>query len=175
MDYYKKVRDLIKVDDNDKAVGRVERWEAHRQGVLHRGFTINIIVGGKIVLQHRKHPVFDGWFDLGCSSHPVFLKDKEQDTHQAVKETLKREWNLDDGSYSPIQHRGYVIYHSKDKYSEYKEHELCHLYQIQTNTILKPNYHYAYGFSLVSKEELAKTSPITKILAPWVIELERLL
>ena len=71
MDYYKQKQFLAQVDKNDRILGKIEKWEAHKKGVLHRGYTCILIYKGSYIFQHRKHPVFDGVFDLSFSSHPL--------------------------------------------------------------------------------------------------------
>src|SRR3989338_8675413 len=72
MDYYKQQQFLAQVDENDKILGKIEKWDCHKKGILHRGYTCILIYQNSFVLQHRKHPVFDGVFDLSFSSHPVY-------------------------------------------------------------------------------------------------------
>jgi len=55
MDYYKKELFLAEVDKDDNVIGKIERWKAHKEAVLHRGFTTILTHQNKIVLQHRKH------------------------------------------------------------------------------------------------------------------------
>ena len=97
MDYYKEKIYLAAVDKSDTVLEGVERWEAHEKGILHRCFTVCLFFKDKIVMQHRKHPVFDGVFDLTCSSHPVFKNGKIQRNEEAVFETLEREWSVAKG------------------------------------------------------------------------------
>src|SRR3989339_287697 len=95
MDYYKKELFLAEVDKDDNIIGMVERWKAHREAVLHRGFTAILTYHDKIVLQHRKHLAFDEYFDLTFSSHQIFVNEKLQTDMDAIYETFKREWNID--------------------------------------------------------------------------------
>src|SRR3989338_3874832 len=123
MHYYKQKQFLAQVDKNDKILGKIEKWECHKKAILHRGYTCILTYEDNYVLQHRKHPVFDGVFDLSFSSHPIchpefisgsdskkqmlkraiVLSDNERIQHdkiglqtmeEAIYEGLKREWNL---------------------------------------------------------------------------------
>ena len=71
--YYQKQLFILEVDKNDNPIKKIERWQAHKEGVLHRGFTTILKYKNSFILQIRKHPVFDGFFDLSFSSHPVFI------------------------------------------------------------------------------------------------------
>jgi isopentenyl-diphosphate Delta-isomerase len=45
---------VILVDNEDKVLGSMEKMEAHRQGVLHRAFSVLIFNSkGEILLQKR--------------------------------------------------------------------------------------------------------------------------
>ena len=170
MDYYKKDQLLAAVDKNDTVLKEIDKWEAHEKGILHRGFTVCLFYQDKMILQHRKHPVFDQVFDLTCSSHPYFKDGGLQKTEDAVIETLKREWDivLDDLS-SPLQHKGHIYYQAEDPLSIYKEHEICHLYCADIDKLPSPNFDFAYGFSLMTKDQIMdKKAPIRSVFAPWV-------
>ena len=91
MNYYKEKQYIAKVDRKGNVLGKIEKWKAHKKGVLHKAFTIIIQYKNMYILQHRKHPVFDGVLDLSCSSHQVFVKGKLQSTEDAALLALKRE------------------------------------------------------------------------------------
>ena len=177
MDYYNKNQLVGLVDENDKLIGKIDKWEAHKKGLLHRGYTVCLFYQEQIILQHRKHPVFDGYYDLTFSSHPIFEKDAIQADVEAVYESLLREWNIkkEDLKYEPKQ-KGSVYYKAKDPQSEYVEHEICHLFVSEVSSLPSPHFDYAYGYSLVSKAQITDSHfPITKSLAPWVFKLITLL
>lgn len=177
MDYYKKKQLLAQVDKNDVAIDYIDKWEAHEKGILHRAFTIALYYQDQLIFQHRKHPVFDGVFDLGCSSHPYLIGDKMQVTMDGVYEALEREWGLVKKNLKNIPtHKGSVYYKATDKYSVYKEHEVCHLYVVHTKTPPLLNKYFAYGFtSMKTNEIIGKKTPITTAFAPWVPPLLELL
>lgn len=176
MDYYNRKIYIPKVDKRDRVLGAIERWEAHKKGLLHRAFTIALYVGDKLLLQHRRHPVFDGVIDLTCSSHPIMSSGKVQDGIEAVYSTLAREWGLLPDDVSKPVHKGVGYYSASDKNSVYKEHEVCRLYTVKTKLMPNLNSDFSYGFSLMSLEQLKSgRAPITNALAPWVPKLIPLL
>ncbi len=170
MDYYSKKLFIAQVDKNNQILGKIDRWQAHEKGVLHRAFTVGIYYKNKLILQHRKHPVFNGLFDLTASSHPVFIKKKLEDETTAIYKTLKREWNIKKTDLlSEPQLKGKVVY--KSKMLGYTEHEVCSLFISRIKHLPKLNFKYAYGFSLLSLPDLKSLKqPLRQILAPWVIE-----
>lgn len=172
MDYYKEVQYIARVDRNDNVLGKIEKWEAHKKGVLHRAFTMILYYQDKIILQHRKHPVFDGYFDLSFSSHQIFVNDKLEDDLTAIYKTLKREWSLDkSGLIAEPKKIGQIYYKAKDPQSVFYDHEIDYIYQAELKKIPSPNYDFAYGFSLVNKVGFLKSKVYnlwSKLFAPWV-------
>lgn len=168
MDYYKKKIDIIQVDKNDEIVGKVERWKAHEEGILHRAISVAVFFEDKIVCQHRKHPVFDGFLDLTASSHQTYLGEIQSGKDCTLK-TLEREWNLKEKQLLDLTYKGKVYY--KSKFDTFIEHEFDYLYFAKVKTFPKPNFEFCYGFSLLTRKQLqTKGFPTNKALAPWVVE-----
>lgn len=168
--YFQQKQMIATCDRNGKITGQIEKWEAHRKGILHRAFTAAIKYKGKYLIQHRKHPAFGGTFDVTISSHQLFLNGKLEDTIEATLKTLKREWNIDKKDLlKPIENNGFVYYKAKDEFSEFTEHEVCDILVAEIKEIKEPNLDFAYGYSVVSKEELRdKKTRLYQNLAPWV-------
>src|SRR5438309_2028934 len=95
MDYYQQKQIIARVNKRGEVIGEIEKWEAHRKGILHLALTVALLYKGQYIVQHRKHPAFDGVFDLTSSSHPLIVDGKLQPTLEAVYLTLKREWGLE--------------------------------------------------------------------------------
>ncbi|MEK7597376.1 MAG: hypothetical protein AAB441_01900 [Patescibacteria group bacterium] len=163
MDYYKKELFLAEIDKDDNVIGKIERWQAHKNGILHRGFTTILTYQNNIVLQHRKHPAFDGYFDLTFSSHQIYVYDVLQTDEDAINKTLKREWNINGSGLKSIpKYLGKFYYKAKDPNSIFTEHEIDYIYQAELKKLPTPNLDFAYGFELVSKEEIKNYK-----VAPW--------
>jgi isopentenyldiphosphate isomerase len=167
--YYKKEQFIAAVDKKGNILGPVEKWEAHTKGILHKAFSVTFQYKDMYVIQHRKHPVFDGVFDLSCSSHQLMKKGKLELDTDAVLKTIKREWKIDKtGITSKIQNIGVTYYKTKDENSKYIEHELCDQFLVKIKKLPAIHLEYAYGYSLVTEKELKnKKSRIWKNLAPW--------
>lgn len=177
MNYYNEHQQLAQVDENDQIVGKIDKWEAHKKGILHRAFTICLFVNGKIILQHRKHPVFNGVFDLTCSSHPIYVDDRLQSLEEAGYIALQREWNISkEMLQDKLENKGSTYYKSKDILSEHMEHEVCYLLSGAVKAIPAFVQDYSYGFTLVEKNLLKEDSfPLRRSFAPWVSPLLDLL
>jgi len=170
MDYYKQKQIIAKMDKKNSVIGKIEKWEAHRKGVLHKGFTLILVYGDYYVIQHRKHPAFDGVFDLTFSSHQIFLDNRLQSPAEAADEALKREWNINKKDLSSRPKTiGFVYYRANDTKSEFIEHEIDEILKVKVSNLPLPNHDFAYGYSLVNKKELMnKKGRIYPLLAPWV-------
>lgn len=113
---------VILVDEHDKAVGTMEKLEAHRKGVLHRAFSVILFNDeGKLLLQKRSKNKYhsSGLWTNTCCSHP--LPGETMDA--ATRRRLKQEMGID---LQPVfSHR--FIYKAKLDH-DLIEHELDHVY-----------------------------------------------
>jgi len=88
------MEDVILVDENDNAVGVMEKLEVHRQGKLHRAFSILVFnSSGDLMLQRRARTKYHsgGLWTNTCCSHPK-PGDKIQD---AVRKQLHYEMGIE--------------------------------------------------------------------------------
>ncbi len=170
MDHYSKTLYIPQVNEKDEVIGKIERWEAHKKGILHRAFDIILYYQGEVILQHRKHPVYDGYFTFTATSHIYWANGKFQEMLEGVYGTLMREWNIKAAElkYEP-KYAGKIYYKSKE--GEFTEHEICYYYVSEIKNLPQVNFEYAYGYSLLPVEKIRRESfPPNKILAPWVVE-----
>lgn len=170
MNYYEKKLYLAQVDHQDKLIKPIERWKAHEKGICHLGFTTILIYNNQVILQHRKHPAFDGFYDLTFSSHPIFIDGKLQPMEEAIYNTLEREWNLAKKDLKTnLKYLDKFYYQAKDPNSIYIEHEVDYLYVAELNKLPDVNKDFAYGFKLI-KKDISLASSIYDLgskLAPW--------
>lgn len=169
MDYYSNKLCLAQVDKKDNILGKIERWEAHKKAILHRGFTVILFYNNKVVLQHRKHPAFDNFWDLTFSSHQMYLDDDRlQDDLSSIYETSKREWNIDNkGFVAKPKFLGKIYYKSKDPKSIYSEHEIDYIFSCKLRDKPIPNLDYSYGYDLINPLKIKKLESSINF-APWV-------
>lgn len=170
MNYYSKNQLIAAVDKNDTILHPIDKWQAHKDAILHRGFTIVIEYENNLILQHRKHPVFDRVFDITVSSHQIYKENVLQDDIEAIYETLEREGNIKKSDLlKEPSFLGNIYYKAKDPNSIYTEHEFYHFYRCQIKKLLLPNFDFTYGFTLVKKTDITdKKNPIYPLLAPWI-------
>ncbi len=177
MDYYTEKQYVVEVDKNDSVIGKVERWEAHKKKILHRGFSVCLLHKGQALLQHRKHVLFDGTIDVTCSSHPLFIGEDIESNEFAAFRCLKREWNVgQEDLASPLVDKGSFYYQADDAMSEYGEHEVCYFFVAEIDKIPQFQDEFAYGYSLVDIDKLKnELFPLRKALTPWAVPSFRLL
>lgn len=88
------MEDVILVDDQDNAIGVMEKMEAHQKGVLHRAFSILIFNSkGEMLLQKRakgKYHSGNLWTNA-CCSHPL----PDETMAEATNRKLKQEMGMD--------------------------------------------------------------------------------
>lgn len=167
--YYKEKQYIEKVDKKGKHLGYIEKWDGHKKGTLHRGFGIIILYKNYILLQHRKHPAFDGVLDLSSASHQLLKNGRFESLEEAVINSLIREWNLANKDLiGKVKRIGYVYYKEKDPKSIYTEQEYCDVLICKIKRLPEPNLEFAYGYSLITKHELyRKKSRIYEFMSPW--------
>jgi isopentenyl-diphosphate delta-isomerase len=170
--YYQQKLYLAQVDNSNNILGEVERWEAHKEGILHRGFTAILTYKGKYLLQHRKHPAFDHCWDFTFSSHQLYRNEQLQSDIDAIYHALGREWDLTESDVieAPV-FKGTVYYKAQDPNSIYTEHEFDYVYVAELKRLPKPNVDFSYGFELVPSIEEIQQLPLSYTLCPWVKEI----
>ncbi|MBI4136557.1 hypothetical protein HY469_00685, partial [Candidatus Roizmanbacteria bacterium] len=167
--YYNKQIFIPTVTETGKITGEIERWEAHKKGILHKAFSVALFIDHQIVLQIRKHPVFDGIIDVTASSHPEMKEGKMEDEKVGVLNCLKREWHIEENQITNLHDAGSIYYRANDPKSDFIEHEYCTFYVGKIEKMVSPDPEFAYGYSLVDLEFLKK-NPQSFNLAPWVVE-----
>jgi isopentenyldiphosphate isomerase len=175
MDYYKKRLNLAEVDRSDRIIGPVERWISHEKGICHRGFTTILVYNNQVILQQRKHPAFDGFYDLTFSSHPIYVNGKLQLMEEAVYSTLEREWNLTKKDLkTDIKYLDKFYYKAKDLKSIYTEHEVDYLYLVELDKLPNINKDFAYDYEMIGISNFNPPAggQISNFqMAPWVIKM----
>jgi isopentenyl-diphosphate delta-isomerase len=159
---------LLLVDDKDKFSGRYAlKGACHTgKGLHHRAFTILICnKKGEVLLQKRKHRLWDGCWDL-TSSHPLHKEDGTDETYQqAAQRCLQREWNFS----VPVKKLFGFNYFARFK--NFCENEYCALLLGEYNGEINPNPEVAYGYKWVLLSELLKKVKIQpQKYTPWLIK-----
>lgn len=82
---------VILVDELDNAVGSCEKLAAHKEGLLHRAFSVFIFNSkGEMLLQQRAMEKYHsgGLWTNACCSHPAEGEDLASAAHRRLKEEM---------------------------------------------------------------------------------------
>lgn len=82
---------IVLVDDNDTAIGVMEKLQAHREGRLHRAFSIFVFnSAGELLLQKRHSGKYHsaGLWANTCCSHPRPGESLKAATHRRLQEEM---------------------------------------------------------------------------------------
>lgn len=159
---------LIVVNEKDNILGYAPRSECHTgKGRRHRAFVILLYdKDGKILLQHRKHKLFDKTWDLAGASHPLHIENRDEDYAEAASRCLKVEWEIED---IELENIGAFNYFKED--DKNCENEYCALIVGKYDGKIKINPKVAYGFRKISLKKLfSEIEKNSEAFTPWLIE-----
>lgn len=83
-----RVNDLILVDPDDREIGRGEKMDVHRRGLLHRAFSVFLFDGDCLLIQRRASGKYHsaGLWANTCCSHPRVGQTLEDAASQRLRE-----------------------------------------------------------------------------------------
>jgi geranylgeranyl diphosphate synthase type I len=158
---------LLLVDKNDRFLGYARRSECHvGRGLKHRAF-VSLIFNSKnqVLLQKRKHKLFDNVWDLTAISHPLHLKDRDENYQDASDRALKKEMGI---GHVEVENIGAFNYFARD--GKNCENEYCAVLVGKYDGNHKANSAEVYESKWIGFEDFLndiKTNP--KNYAPWAI------
>ena len=83
--------EVILVDENDNEIGAGEKIKTHKEGKLHRAFSIFVFNSkGELLLQRRAKSKYHsgGLWSNTCCSHPEVGESLEKTVHRRLKEEM---------------------------------------------------------------------------------------
>ncbi len=156
---------LILVDENDNFLGYASREECHYgEGKRHRAF-VTLLFDSKncVLLQKRKHTLFDSLWDLTAVSHPLHLEDGDEDYQKASNRALEKEVGIGPVSVKKI---GGFNYFSKD--GKNCENEYCAILTGIYDGEYRPNKNEVYRIKKINFGEfVADIEKNPKNFTPW--------
>lgn len=162
---------VILVDEQDNAIGKMEKHQAHVEGKLHRAFSIFIFNSErKILLQKRASSKYHcgGLWTNACCSHPR----ENEDTHQAAIRRLDEEM----GMRCELKQIFSFVYRTEFT-NGLTEHEFDHVFIGESDQTPSINSEEVEDYRFIGTEELQLeiiASP--QIFTPWfLIALDRVL
>ena len=156
---------LIVVDDHDEIIQSASRSLCHQgNGLLHRGVAIFLHNSqAAILLQKRKHELFDKLWDLAGATHPLHLDDRDESYEESGIRCLKTEWGITLPLHKVLAFTYFERYHDRC------ENEYCALLSGKYDGKLNPNPRHIYEFRWVTWNQLAKElEGAPKEFTPWL-------
>lgn len=140
---------VILVNEQDEMLGTMEKYEAHRQGLLHRAFSVFLFdANGRVLLQRRARTKYHSaslWTNT-CCSHP---RPGEQ-LAMAAERRLHEEMGLS----AQLEQRFNFTYKA-DVGNGLFEHELDHVFFGRTNDTPKPDPTEVQDWRYLEVDELS--------------------
>ncbi len=139
---------LILVDAMDRPIGTAGKADAHRDGLLHRAFSVFIVHDGKMLLQQRQKDKYHsgGLWANACCSHPR----AGEDLPDAVARRMQQELGVS----CPVTEIGHFVYRSQ--YAAHLfEYEYDHVFIGDFDGDFCPNPEEIAQLKWVDTEELA--------------------
>ncbi len=90
--------ELILVDVDDKEVGYQDKASVHREGKLHRAFSVFLICNGKMLVQKRNKNKYHSGGKLAnaCCSHPRKGEALQEAVHRRMQEELGMDCEIEE-------------------------------------------------------------------------------
>lgn len=168
---------LIYVNEDDKPIGHVEKFDAHfGRGCLHRAFSLLVFdSSNRLLLQKRSSDkiTFPGIWANTCCSHPLNNDEERNGFEGSIKAAIRKmeqELGVDttDLRTEMFVPASKMLYMSRMD-EEWVEKELDHIIILRSDLVCSPNPNEVEEIKWVSKEELQEFLADSKgeIIAPW--------
>jgi isopentenyl-diphosphate delta-isomerase len=142
---------VVLVDTEDRPTGVMEKLEAHKQGLLHRAFSVHVTRSdGMILLQQRAFSKYHsgGLWTNACCSHPS----PDETTEEAAVRRLKQEMGIH-AQQSELSYLGSLLYKAElDK--GLTEHEFDHVFGLTFDGDPIPDPDEAESFRWIGRSTL---------------------
>lgn len=154
---------VVLVNEQDQAIGTMEKMVAHRSGMLHRAFSIFLFdPEGRVLLQQRADAKYHsaGLWSNACCSHPR----PGEDVLSAAVRRLGEELGAEAG----LEKRFAFTYHAHFA-NHLQEHEFDHVLFGAFSGVLHPDPEEIKAVRWLSPEELsAELATMPEAFTPWL-------
>jgi len=173
------------VNDSGRVIGYGDRWWTHRVrngpngpvlGQKHVGITIACVNDdGQILVEHRKHRIFDKVWSLSGDTHPYRVHGslRVESLLQASRRCAKDDFGADIRKWRKVLTASYSARDPRNP--RYCENELLHLMVARYGGPVRRNEKNAYQFRWAGFDEILKDlesdlkkEPIDRKYAPFV-------
>lgn len=158
---------ILAVDDNGKFLEYIPRSVGHAgAGRCHLAITVLLFNSrGQVLLQRRKHQIFDNMWDLTGATHLLHKADSQDETvEEAATRCLKTEYGITEQI--KLENLGFFNYFTK--YGDLCENEHCAMMAGEYNGAVNLDSSAGYEYKWVDKSKFLKdleTNP--KNYTPW--------
>lgn len=167
---------IIVCDESGKPTGEYILKEIGHTGQGKRHLAITVLLynkKGQVLLQKRKHKVFDNIWDLTGATHPLHREDGSNETfEEATKRCLEREYSIT----NQINLKNLGTFNYFAKYGDLCENEHCILMIGEYNGSVELNLGVGYAYNWVDEENFLKDiQENPQKYSPWAVEGVRIL
>lgn len=128
------MKKVVLVDLHDQEIGTEEKIKAHKEGLLHRAFSVFVVNGrNELLIQQRSAEKYHSpllWTNT-CCSHPESGEDLEEAAHKRLLEEMGFDCTL---------HKLFQFKYRADFENGLTEHEIDHVYLGIYNADPKPDH-----------------------------------
>jgi isopentenyl-diphosphate delta-isomerase len=156
---------LIVVDDEDRFLRHAPREECHRgDGLQHRAVLLLLHdARRRLLLQRRRHNLFDGLWDLAGATHPRHMGGRDESYEEAAARCLQAEWRTE----APLRSVLAFRYFARD--GDRCENEYCVLLAGETDPDVAPHLGHAYAHRWITWHQLGRElSSTPQGFTPWL-------
>lgn len=156
---------ILACDDNGKFLEYIPKEAGHRgEGRRHLAITVLLYNSkGQVLLQRRKHKVFDNIWDFTASTHPLHQDGVDESIEEAALRALKDEYGIESISLKEIGSFNYFAKHAE--YCE-NEHDILLIGEYDGEVNLNPEVGYKYKW-MDKQEFLTDTEENPENYSAW--------
>lgn len=163
---------ILACDEEGKFTGEYIPKDVGHTGSGKRHLAIAVLLEnsrGGVLLQRRKHKVFDDIWDVTGATHPLHLLEGDESFEEATLRCLKREYDINPDKVENLKNLGTFNY-----FASYKdglcENEHCAMLVGEYNGEVKVNPEVGYGYKWMDKQEFLKDIEANPTnYSPWAI------
>jgi len=159
---------LLLVDENDTFSGSYQRRDVCHsgKGEHHRAFVVCLFNNNdEILLQKRKHFLWDGYWDVSAISHPLHLADHDELYEEAGLRALKNEMGIGKVELTNIGGFNYFA-----EFGKYCENEYCSVLSGTYAGKVEANPDAVYEYKWMKRDAFKKDCQDNpSVYAPWTI------
>lgn len=145
-------------------------------GAGHRHLAITVLLSnskGQVLIQKRRHQIFDNIWDLTGATHPLHLSDgHDESLEEATWRCLKREYGI--SQKISLKNYGYFDYFAD--YGDLCENEHCASMVGEYDGPLTLNQEVGYEYKWMDKQQFFEDiTNYSDKYTPWAIEMVKVL